>query len=81
MTVIKDVLDAIDYFSANAEPSDRATRTEKCLKIRKACEHTLKVLEDLCLPPVKPGQSWTDLTDAGPGIGFFNFEVRFRDAG
>ena len=33
MTVIKDALDVIDDFSANAESSDRATRTEKCLKI------------------------------------------------
>ena len=80
MTVIKDVLDVIDDLSANAESSERATRTEKCLKISKVCEHGLKVLEDLCLPPVKPGQSWADLTDVGPGIGFFNYEVRFRDA-
>ena len=78
MTVIKDVLDAIDDLSANAEPNDRATRTEKCLKISKVCEHGLKVLEDLCLPPVKP--RWADLTDAGPGVGVSNYEVRFRDA-
>ncbi|CAH3158915.1 unnamed protein product, partial [Pocillopora meandrina] len=35
-------------------------------------------LGDLCLPPVKP--RWADLTDAGPGVGVSNYEVRFRDA-
>lgn len=28
--------------------------------------------------PVKP--NWADLTDAGPGVGVSNFEVKFRDA-
>ena len=30
------------------------------------------------MPPVKP--RWADFTDAGPGVGCSNFEVRFRDA-
>ena len=30
------------------------------------------------MPPVKP--NWADLTDAGPGVGVSNFEVKFRDA-
>ena len=46
--VIKDALDDIVDLSANAESIDRATRTEKCLKISKVCEHGLEVLEDLC---------------------------------
>ena len=33
---------------------------------------------ELNLPPVKP--NWADLTDAGPGVGVSNYEVRFRDA-
>ena len=33
---------------------------------------------ELKLPPVKP--NWADLTDAGPGVGVSNFEVKFRDA-
>lgn len=33
---------------------------------------------ELKLPPVKP--SWADLTDAGPGVGVSNFEVKFWDA-
>ena len=39
----------------------------------------LQQLHDLGLPyDVKP--IWADLTDAGPGVGISNFEVRFRDA-
>ena len=33
---------------------------------------------ELNLPPVKP--NWADLTDARPGVGVSNYEVRFRDA-
>lgn len=35
-------------------------------------------IAELNLPPVKP--NWADLTDAGPGVGVSNYEVRFRDA-
>ena len=35
------------------------------------------MLEDLCLPPVKP--RWADFTDAGPGVGVSNYDVRFGD--
>jgi len=35
-------------------------------------------MSDLRLPTVKP--RWTDLTDAGPGVGVSNYEIRFRDA-
>ena len=77
--VIKDVLDYnIVDLSANTESINRATRREKCLKISKVCEHGLGVLENICLPPVKP--LWADLTDAGPGVSVSNYEVPFRDA-
>ena len=36
------------------------------------------MLDDLCLPAVK--SRWADLTDAGPGVGVSNYDVRFRDA-
>ena len=36
------------------------------------------MLDDLCLPAVK--LRWADLTDAGPGVGVSNYDVRFRDA-
>ena len=43
------------------------------------CNGVLQQLHDLGLPyDVKP--IWADLTDAGPGVGISNFEVRFRDA-
>ena len=35
-------------------------------------------LKQYSLPPVKP--RWADITDAGPGVGVSNSEVRFRDA-
>ena len=42
------------------------------------CNGLLEKLAELKLPPVKP--RWADFTDAGPGVGCSNFEVRFRDA-
>ena len=42
------------------------------------CNGLLEKLAELKLPPVKP--TWADFTDAGPGVGCSNFEVRFRDA-
>ena len=45
--------------------------------LRKA-NHILDHIVELNLPPVKP--NWADLTDAGPGVGVSNYEVRFRDA-
>lgn len=40
--------------------------------------HILDHTAELNLPPVKP--NWADLTDARPGVGVSNYEVRFRDA-
>lgn len=45
--------------------------------LRKA-NHILEHIAELNFPPVKP--NWADLTDAGPGVGVSNYEVRFRDA-
>ena len=42
------------------------------------CNGLLEKLAELNLPLVKP--RWADFTDAGPGDGCSNFEVRFRDA-
>ena len=42
------------------------------------CRDILTTIKDLQLPSVKP--RWCDLTDAGPGVGVSNFEVKFRDA-
>ena len=38
----------------------------------------LACLDCFKLPPVKP--VWCDLSDAGPGVGVSNFEVKIRDA-
>lgn len=45
--------------------------------LRKA-HNILDHIAELNLPPVKPNRA--DLTDAGPGVGVSNYEVRFRDA-
>ena len=57
---------------------EKDARKDRILKVTTSCKHGLEVLGDLCLPPVKP--RWADLTDAGPGVGVSNYEVRFRDA-
>lgn len=46
--------------------------------LQQGCQKLLQRLNEFELPGVKPG--WCDLTDAGPGVGVSNFEVRFRDA-
>lgn len=47
-------------------------------KLLRKANHILEHIAELKLPPVKP--NWADLTDAGPGVGVSNYEVRFRDA-
>ena len=47
-------------------------------KYIETCNGLLDKLADVKLPAVKP--RWADFTDAGPGVGCSNFEVRFRDA-
>lgn len=42
------------------------------------CSEILGELHQLNLPKVKP--IWVDLTDAGPGVGVSNNEVKFREA-
>lgn len=42
------------------------------------CSELLRKVNLLNLPRVKP--IWVDLTDAGPGVGVSNNEVKFRDA-
>ena len=46
--------------------------------VSSCCQKLLEILDDLKLPIVRP--RWCDLTDAGPGVGVSNFEVKFRDA-
>ena len=46
--------------------------------LSKICQKFLDVMNELALPIVKP--RWFENSDAGPGVGVSNFEVRFRDA-
>ena len=48
------------------------------MKVSQICQQVLEKISEFQLPIVKP--MWCDLTDAGPGVGTSNFEVRFRDA-
>ena len=54
-------------------------KRENILNISKTRERGLEVLKDFFLPPVKPYWADLDLTDAGPGVGVSNYELRFRD--
>jgi len=76
---IKGILNVIDEV-ANSDGSVETgdSRVESILKVSNACKQGLEIISDLCLPPVKPRLA--DLTDAGPGVGVSNYEVRFRDA-
>ena len=77
--VTKRILDAIDdLFKEEVDSMEKDARKDRILRVTSSCKHGLEVLGDLCLPPVKP--RWADLTDAGPGVGVSNYEVRFRDA-
>ena len=49
-----------------------------CTELQRKCSELLNVIEELNLQPVKP--RCADFTDAGPGQGVSNFDVRFRDA-
>ena len=76
---IKGILNVIGEV-ANSDGSVETgdSRVESILKVSNACKQGLEIISDLCLPPVKPRLA--DLTDAGPGVGVSNYEVRFRDA-
>lgn len=43
-----------------------------------SCHSIITLLDELQLPKLKP--RCCDLTDAGPGVGVTNYEVKFRDA-
>lgn len=42
------------------------------------CQKLLNVMADMAVPGVK--LRWFENSDAGPGVGVSNFEVKFRDA-
>ena len=51
----------------------------QCIRhVTTCCRDILTTIKDLQLPIVKP--RWCDLTDAGPGVGISNLEVKFCDA-
>ena len=49
-----------------------------CVELKSKSNDLLDILDELNQPKVKPRIAY--LTDASPGVGVSNFEVRFRDA-
>ena len=47
-------------------------------RVKDTSTSLFEIFENLKFPKVKP--KWTDLTDAGPGVGVSNYLVRFRDS-
>ena len=75
---VKPVLNVL-LEKASTEPDNYTyTLKEHCEEVNGCCQKLLQVIADLKVPPVKPRVAY--LTDAGPGVGVSNFQVRFRDA-
>ena len=58
----------------NASPDILPLYTSLC----NVCQTFIEIMTDMALPIVKP--RWFENSDAGPGVGVSNFEVKFRDA-
>ena len=59
------------------ENINNASLKELCIQQKESCSTVLPIIDDLKCSPVKPRVAY--LTDAGPGVGVSNFEVKFRD--
>lgn len=77
--LVQDLTSALTEVDRYIEdPRESCSLLEKIQFCVYCCRKLLDCLEELELPPIKP--RWCDLTDAGPGVGVSNLEVRFRDA-
>ena len=75
--IIKPVVDKILAQKVDDAVENNSLK-ELCQKTWELCSSLLELIDELQLPPVKPRVVF--LTDAGPGVGVSNFEVKFRDA-
>ena len=71
LTNVKETIEK--YFDENPSGDE----LHQCIRhVTTCCRDILTTIKDLQLPDVKP--RWCDLTDAGPGVGTSNLEVKFR---
>ena len=71
LTNVKETIEK--YFDENPSGDE----LHQCIRhVTTCCRDILTTIKDLQLPNVKP--RWCDLTDAGPGVGTSNLEVKFR---
>ncbi len=75
-TLLQVINDALS--STESTPFIKKKFTKSLENVYVKCEEVIEVLKDLKLPSVKP--RYAELTDAGPGQGVNNIDVRVRDA-
>ena len=68
---------SVDDALTVAQQKDIEQLKDSIGKVQSSCGDIVSIMRELKLPLVKP--KWCDLTDAGPGVGISNFEVKFRD--
>ena len=68
---------SVDDALTVAQQKDIELLKDSIGKVQSSCGDIVSIMRELKLPLVKP--KWCDLTDAGPGVGISNFEVKFRD--
>ena len=76
--IIKPVADKILAQKVNEVVKNNSLKELLCQKTWELYSSLLELIDELQLPPVKPRVAF--LTDADPGVGVSNFEVKFRDA-
>ena len=75
---IKDIISAIDKVLLQLCGGDRRQILNSYDELLLNCGKLIETMNEFQLPAVKPRRF--DNSDAGPGVGVTNFEVRFRDA-
>jgi hypothetical protein len=74
---LKPVLAKISELAHSRKEMEKEELEHLCMELKSQCGNLLDILNELNLPKVKPEIAY--LTDAGPGVGVSNVEVRFRD--
>ena len=77
-TRLSPLIDEIVNKAENSTECDAKQTKNLSIELRSSCDKLIDMLNELQLPQVRPRIAY--LTDAGPGVGVSNFEVRFRDA-
>lgn len=75
---LKPVLEKTLELAYSRQEIESTELAHLCVDLKSKSNDLLDILDELNLPKVKPRIAY--LTDAGPGVGVLNFEVRFRDA-